>query len=333
MKAASISVLLSKWTFVLVAVLAGIGFIFGCQKVDTGNESLTEFGRLIADRPLPDLTRLADRSSPSYQYKGEDVMGSFYDILKLREVGDKKAVPVLEKILVEHAGSTRIHGFAAAQALFCIGTSDAHRILAKHLLSSRYNAQLSINYAYHCEMAEPKRSRFIKRYHLQNLSKDLALKLKAKKHEDKDGQLIDLTVILHNVSGEPLEFWDKQVYLGQMLYFQTLNGRFARTRQTVVYNPPSPRTRKLLPGATHEYKVSVRVKDVDLMERRMPSLSEDAEIVACTSDIMFDIRKGGRFKVYAMFEQQPLPQTQINQLGLKNPWSGRAVSKPITVRF
>jgi len=320
---------------VLFATILMVSSIVACRKdkpvsksKSSSSEHATDYVELLAARPLPDLAHLAERSSPSYS--GKDTIESFRDILKLRDVGDKEAVPVLEEILVEHSGSTRIHGFAAAQALFCIGTPEAHRILANHLLSSQYNVQLSFNYTYHWEMAEPKRSRFIKRYHLQNLSKDLTLKLKFNMYE-MNGQLIDFTVTLHNVSGKPLEFWERQVYLGQMLYFQRRDGNFARCKQIVVYQPPMPLITKLQSGATHVYNIAVRINDAGQLKNRPKWLSEDTEIVAGTPDVMFELGKAGRFKVYAMFEQQPLPQTQIDHFKINNPWSGRAVSEPVTI--
>ncbi|MHC4478227.1 MAG: hypothetical protein ACYTEL_21525 [Planctomycetota bacterium] len=322
----------------LVMVTAVGGLIAGCRNDEsapeaegTSSQPSTGYRELIARRPDPDLARLAERSSPGY--KGEDTGESFYDILKLRDIGDTKAVAVLERILVDHTDSTRIHGFAAAQALFCIDTPQAHKILAKHLLTSQYNTSLAIDYTFHWEMPEPQRSRFIEQYHLQNLSKDLALELTAKPQQAKGGQRIDFTLVLRNVSDKAYRVPDRQVYLGQMLYFQDQNGLFAGTESTVLYYIDPTKWVQLAPGDSHKYDIAVRIKAVAQLKNRYRSLSKDASLVADTFDMMFDIKKAGRFNVYAMIEQAPFTQAQIGHWGFDNPWSGRAVSKPVTVEI
>ncbi len=352
MKAASISVQLGKWRFVLVAVLAGIGFIFGCKKVDTGNESPTEFDRLIANRPIPDLTRLAERSSPSYS--GEDATESFYDILKLREVADANAIPVLAKTLAKNVNTRRIHGYAAAQALFCIGTPEAHNALAKYMLTNTYEAGLGIRYTSAWgEMDRSKRTPFIERYHLINLSKDLELKLDAARSdanavETENVTQYDFTLTLRNISGEAFSIREVQVYQASMLYFQSETGDFicgARGKveyekfplimrvDMIEFEMPSPQWFELEAGASHRYNIQLHTRYLYKQGHSGSESSEDSILVGATDDFAFALNNPGAFKVYAMFEQQPLPQTQINQLGLNNPWSGRAVSKPITVKF
>jgi len=80
------------------------------QPKDSLPQSLTDFGKLIVSRPVPDLEDLAERSAPDR--RGEDATEAFYDILKLRDIGAAKGVPVLEEIIATHTNSTRIHGYA-----------------------------------------------------------------------------------------------------------------------------------------------------------------------------------------------------------------------------
>lgn len=332
----SVDAPLPQRCYLLATLIGLVALLLSCDKPQdrprrSSSQTLGGFREMIAARPAPDLGRLAERSAPNYT--GGDTIESFYDVLKLRDVGEPDAVPVLEKILSDHAGSTRIHGFAAAQALFCIDTPEAHKILAKYLLTSRYNTLLAINYTSHWEMREPERSRFIKRYHLKNLSKDLTLELSAKTQWDNNGRRIDCTVLLRNISGTPFRIRDRQVYLAKMLHFQSEGGTFARSRETVVYKPPMLTWLELAPGASREYNIPVRIKEVHQLKRRYRWLSEDANLVADTFDVMFDIKKTGRFKVYAMFEDQPLTEAQRGRLDFDKPWSGRAVSEPVTVEI
>ena len=97
------------------------------------------FREILATRAAPDLRTLAERSDPNRM--GPEAAEAFYDILKLREIRDANAVPVLERILADHPSSHRIHRFAAAQALFCIDTPAAHKVLAGQLLAGRYPAR------------------------------------------------------------------------------------------------------------------------------------------------------------------------------------------------
>jgi hypothetical protein len=48
-------------------------------------------------------------------------------------------------------------------------------------------------------------------------------------------------------------------------------------------------------------------------------------------DVVFDIQKPVEFTVRAMIAVQPLPPVRVARLGFDNPWSGRAVSKPVTI--
>ena len=101
--------------------------------------SPTTFREILATRAAPDLRTLAERSDPNRT--GPGAKEAFYDILKLREIRDANAVPVLENILADHSSSHRIHRSAAAQALFCIDTPAAHKVLAGPLLAGRYPAR------------------------------------------------------------------------------------------------------------------------------------------------------------------------------------------------
>jgi hypothetical protein len=317
---------------ILIGLIVSGVFIINCEDNDNNmhpkqsssqpDPTSEEFSTELS---YPDLERLAQQPG------GPDV---FDDILHLRDVGDAKAVPVLKKILADNIDSTIIHGFAAAQALFCIGTPRAHEILSEYLLTDRYNTSLGINYMFHWEMDESKRNAFIDRYHLQNLSDDLSVNLDAETHHDKEGWRIDFTLTVRNISDKPFRLRNRQVYLGTMLYFRSKNGRYVRSFQTVKYKMPMPKWLELGPGAIQEYNVPVHVRRVNKkLKARYSWLSKDTRLVADTFDTAYDITDAGEFEVYAMVEEQPMSKEQLEQLGLDNTWSGRAVSKPVTVKI
>lgn len=321
---------LADSNIVLLAIILCIAMP-GCSQKSGGqaDEADTEFAKLLASRPAPDIERLAERSAPSRT--GKDATEAFYDILKLRNVGGQKAVPVLERIMTENLYSTRIHGYAAAQALFCIGTPEARKVLSKYLFSEQYFAGLGIKYTFHWQMSESKRNSFIEKYHLKNISKDLAVKLYVKTHKDKNELRLDFTATLCNTSNKPFWIRDKQIYLGDMLYFQSESGRFARSFEPVKYKMPMHNWIELSPGASHQYNISVYARRIG--EQKLPywGKSKNATLLLETRDMVYDILKAGKFKVYAMLEERRLTKAQMETLAFDNLWSGRAVSRPIMV--
>ena len=131
------------------------------------------YRQIVAKRPAPKIEGLAERASPDQ--RGGTSTESFWDLLKLRDQPAPAAVPELAKIMAAHEGSTRIHGFAAAQALYAAGTDEASRTLEKHLLAPDYRADMAMMYTSHWQMGEPQRSRFIESYLLRDLTDDLGV--------------------------------------------------------------------------------------------------------------------------------------------------------------
>jgi len=315
---------------VCLAVALALRTQFGGEAEPEGKS----FRELIRERPAPDLERLAERAAPGL--RGQDAMDAFRDILKLRETKAPKAVPVLQQILDAHVGSTRIHGFAAAQALFCIGTPEAHEVLSKYLLSGKYPVDGGINYAYHWEMSEPERSQFIEQYHLRNLSDDLRVTLERKEPQEPTTTEFVFVMTLKNTSNKPFRV-RKARHIGRHLVFRSEGGRYARNVETVTLYlvlPPEA-WRELVPGATCEFEIPVTVSRIEQVKRRWPKkwLSDNAKLVAHTKDVAYDIIKPGKFQVRALFAETPLTAAQVRVLGFDNAWSGRAVSEPVTVEI
>lgn len=295
--------------FVLTSVL--IVLIAGCT-----NDAPDSYADLIASRPAPNLDTLAERSRPGQSHEIE--LEAFPDILKLREVGDASAVPVLEEIIVADAHSGRIHAYAAAQALFCIDTPEAHAIISKFLLTSSYPAQQGIFYTFYWEMREPERSSFIDRYHLKVLSQDLNVELSFISSRTEGAQEIVFTVKASNTSNKAIRISDLQVYQGLVLHFRDDSGSFRQGHQTVEYGMPMPKWLELAPGAIHQFDIIVTVE-----------FGED--MASHTNDVGYDLDKPGRFEVYALVEAGKPTAAQLDYLKFNNLWWGRAVSKPIEV--
>jgi len=308
-------------------------------KRSPGAESVANFtaARKVSDPPTTvtadvqsEPERLVARSAEGVPQ--EEGMAALEEILKLRETRDAKYVPALEKILEANMDSGRTHGFAAAQALFCIGTPEARSVLDRYLLTPRYNTWLGIRYATYQKMAEPQRSDFVRQYYLKNLSQDLAVELAAAPKWDKEGARIEFTLTLRNSSDKALRILEQQVYPGRMLSFQDEAGRIAPPVEIAVGRLSRTKWVELVPSATHQYTIPVRIRRVDPQGKYpYPGLSPDAELFAETGDLIFDIVRKGRSQVYAMVEAQPPPKAQLEKLDFNNLWTGRAVSKPIEV--
>jgi hypothetical protein len=316
---------------ILLTIIICVFIHIGCTSRDrqaTDETSLKEFGKIIEQRPAPDLERLAERSAPGNE--GKDATEAFYDILKLRDVGNAKAIPVLEKILSDHTNSTRIHGYAAAQALFCIGTPEAHRILSKYLLNKNYFAGLSINYIYYWEMDKSKRDSFIEQYHLKNISQDMTIKISAR----SVGQQLIFTVTLTNTSKEPYRILDKRIHLGEMVFFESKNGRYFDGSMYAIpgYGAEWPNWIVLKPGEPHQYNIVMEVS-ANTNKSAISEKDEHVALILRTDDFVYGLDKPGEFKVYAMYENQPISKEYLEKMDFDNPWSGRAVSEPIVVNI
>jgi len=290
---------------VAVAVVAGIIFV--------RRERTPTLEEILAGRPAPDLSTLAERSRPGRA--GEDVFEAYYDILKLRELADPSAVPVLEEILTDRSGSPHIHCYAAAQALYSIGTPECHEILERHLLSPDFSASYGIARVY----GWPKGDAFVRRYCLRHLAKDLDLTLGL---APAPKRTIAFIVTAKNISNAPLDIVDRKLGLGRLLFFRSADGVFAPRIRTAVYRAGPPSYVKLKPGGSHSFRIEVEAKSRGASKRGP---------VLATGHMEWSVEKLGRFQVWAVLEAQPLPKAMWKQWKVANPWSGRAVAGPVEV--
>jgi hypothetical protein len=172
---------------------------------------------------MPDLARLAERSVP--KPGSTDGGAALKDILKLRESGEAAALPVLAQILHESKAADPECGWAAAQALFCIGTPEARSLLSH--LPQPFNPQ-AINRTVDWEMREPGRQQFLEQYLLRSRSTNLALILDCQSFPKRNFIRIQIGCAFRNTSNGPLTIHTLDDYLlGRKVFLLDAAGRVA----------------------------------------------------------------------------------------------------------
>lgn len=289
------------------------------------------FTEIVAEHPMPNLDDLAERSKPNV-HDPNISKPSFYDLLKLRTAGTPEAIPALEQVIKDNLYDTRIHGFAAAQALFCIDTPQAHAILKQYIFDDRYNTRLGIGYAFHWEMAEPQRSAFIEQYHINNRSETLQIDLAAKSETLNNVQTIMILATLKNISDEPCRIYNYPFAFGDHLYFRRQNGHFIQKMQTCTRCFATDEWLELKPGETKQYQTKIEVAIADQSVESFCRYLKNGNLwLKEDHSNAFFIENPGAFQIYAMLENAPLSKERKKQLGFENAWVGRAVSKPVTI--
>jgi len=316
----------------LAGYLAHFAMLAGCAgETEQAKEAPKTFAEILATEVPGDQASLLELVASDTGTKG------FYAILKLREVGDGRAVPVLEKVLARELPTTRIHGFAAAQALFCIGTPEAHRLLERHLNTPEYRAGMGIGYTFWWNMDPAKRDAFIERYHLTNTSKDLLLDLEAQPAEEGGKQKITFALTLRNASGKALRVYQPHVYLGNLLVLREKGGHFVDKTESVKYKLRVRSFEEAHPTldaeASHTYRMVATV-EWETAGRWRGRMREKEGLVLHFKDTVHFIMKPGTFVAYGLFHVAPLTKEQIEHHKVVHPetvWSGRVVSKPLEI--
>jgi hypothetical protein len=334
---------------------AGVACVLGAIALVKGADDPPEtYRQIIARRQAPQLEGLARRASPDQQ--GEMATESFWDLLKLRDqpVAAAEGAAELVKILAAHEDSTRIHRFAAAQALFAIGDHDATRALEKHLLSPLYPAHLAVTYSSHWEMAEPQRSQFIEKYLLRDLADDLGVSVHARwsdgeaakgaaRAADKDnGKKLLVKVTLVNASQRVLAVLVEHQYQTMALHLRGPSGMFVPQSHLVVYGPDPGRFVRLRPGESTSFDVALEMKAYDATLAKTHKFMRNAGAIKAflkSPDTGFALSEFGRYELSAMIVRMPLVDEQKKSIRERQGidpsevWTGRAVSKPVEVEF
>jgi hypothetical protein len=326
---------LAAWgSLVVVAGVAGAATTLLAAAADGPPASPTDrpktYTGILATRPAPDIATLVKRASPAVA--GEEASESFWDLLKLRNVPDPKTVPALEDVLRENLDTTRIHEFAAAEALFCTGTPAALAVLDKVIAGPDYRADLGIMYAFHWEMPPSARDTFLRRYHLKNLAKDVSLTVEPSLMKGADPSI---TVTLTNLTNHPIRL-PAPVFDPGHLFFENADGRIFWSHEAGIREMLSRGWTTLPPDGKQSLIFTLHARRLRPNEQRDPMLPADQTLCLEVAGLQFQIGKPGKFKVYALLTAQPLPQERLRELHLpdgETVWSGRAVSEPTAVEI
>jgi hypothetical protein len=308
---------------------ASAGLVFATAAEPPPDKPKTYTG-ILATRPAPDVQTLAKRSSPKAD--GAEADASFWDLLKLRNVPDAKAVPALEQVLRENLPTTRIHGYAAAEALFRTGTPEALAALDKAIAGPDYRVDLAIMYAFHWEMPPPARDEFLRRYHLKNLAKDVSLTVEPGLMKGADPAI---TVTLTNLTQHPIRLPSPFFDPGD-LFFENADGRIFWSRESGMREMLKSGSTTLPPEGKQSLTFTLHARRLAPNERPDPTLPADQTLCLEAGGLQFLIGKPGKFKVYALLTAPPVPQERLKELHLpegETIWSGRAVSEPAAVEI
>ena len=339
---------------VILAMRTIAALVCVCAVLTAADDPPKTFQQILAKRNPPQIEGLAQRASPDQT--GETATESFWDLLKLRDEPVPAAVPELAKILTAHENSTRIHRFAAAQALFTAGGDEARRVLEKRLLAPDYPADMAVTYSSHWEFPEPARSRFIETYLLRNLDEDLKVSVEARWSPDSDkgstnqdpadaaakkaARNLRVTVEFANQSPRVLALFVDQQYQTMALHFRGPSGMFAPRAQLVVYGPSPARPMRLRPGEFTSFDVSLELKTDAATLANTQKFMRNAEKIKAflkSPDTGFALSEFGRYQLSAMIVQTPLSDEQKLSLRKREGidtdavWTGRAVSKPVEI--
>jgi len=247
-----------------------------------------------------------------------------------------EAVPFLEKVLERYRGTDNVFGFAAAQALFSIGSDRAHAILRRVLLSGDYNTQFGLAYSTGWpiwKMEAQKRSAFIEQYHLVNVSNELALALRSERQGSwlRSGPLT-FQVVLTNTTPKPVRLFKEQ---GGFLVLRDPKGDYVVGGPQFV-NKSVAKEKRLIaeedfpqidPGKPIVYRIECwpRVGDP------RPWVKDDKALVLDCGDFgITTLTSPGKYTAYALISVDRARAVALAEnLGLPKPWLGTVVSKPV----
>ncbi|KKM87664.1 hypothetical protein LCGC14_1266580, partial [marine sediment metagenome] len=247
------------------------------------------------------------------------------DASDLRLLADRGvAIGVLAKIVAADAGRGSIFGHSALQALYCVGGKRTKDVLDTYLLKDfRYSANRAYVYAFGWEMSEPQRSGFIRDHLLKARPGKLSVQLEAS--PAADGQSVTFTMRLKNTSADVLQVMEPQMYLGRHVYLRTDQGPYLKSVETIAYDPLMPRWLTLKPKESRDFSFTARLAEATGRDGRKRT-------VLRSRDYQWFLSQPGPLTGVAMFEQPPLTDAHRKVAKVESPWTGRAVSRPVSFR-
>ena len=255
-------------------------------------------------------------------------------LLRLRDLGDAQAVPALTNLLAKYLGTGNVTAYAAAQALFCIGTEQAHAALQKHLLSPDYSLDDSIRMAFHYRMRPDARDAFIRQYHLRSTLKDLQITLEVEPVPVEGRQRFRFTMTLRNASDHPLVVVAPATYTAAALLIEDSEGNFHAGFTSIRYKFAT-RYDELQPAGT--LKATFDTEPTRIPEKTLRGawpfapIARDS-IFLVSSDYALHLGAPGRFKVRALFHSEGRLARAMKENGtIPNLWYGTVVSEPVEI--
>jgi hypothetical protein len=313
------------------------------------------YRQILATRPAPRLEDLAARAAPDVS--GDAAVESFWDLLKLRDApqlaADPAAVTALVKVVEAHAGSSRIHRFAAGQALLAADTPDALRALARDASRAEFPANLAVMYASHWEMSEPARSTLLERYVLKSAGDGgLGVAVAAAWQPRPGARTLAVTLTLTNRTGKPLALLLDADAAARGLFFRSPAGTIVAAAARPPGEPMPPRWIRLAAGASERVAVELTPTRDPAALARFAGTAPPPAIVLSEGGggggggATYGLGGVGRYRLYAMIVQPPMTAEQVatlrqwaNGAAAKDAgdpselWAGRAVSDPADVEI
>ncbi len=214
----------------------------------------------------------------------------------------------------------------AAQALFALGSEEAHTVLRRELRSPSYDFEQGIRHAFGVPISM--RNEFIGRYHLTGRSKDVAITLSAEKHWDSLTHMV-FVIRVENRSGHNLRLYDPHWYYGLQLILVLQDGTVMKSERSSIIDPDLPlpddtQYPQFASGEALQMRIPARIRRFpdasDIMVRKWPWL--DCE------DCRHRLTDQGLFHVYAAYEWRGRLRAPFD-----NVWIGRVVSDPIDIEL
>jgi hypothetical protein len=180
----------------------------------------------VPTRVQIDLATLAARAHPTGP--GKDPTASFRDLRDLRDAPRPAAVSALARVVQDHAGTSRIHRYAAGQALSVIGTPEAREALEAEGARADFDGRLAFDYAFHWRMAPSVRDAYLADHVLQGAGEAPTLTLRALPPREGE-KTLRFEITFENRLDRCIELGSLPPGEGKWLVFRAVEGHVART--------------------------------------------------------------------------------------------------------
>ena len=243
-------------------------------------------------------------------------------ILHMENIEAEAAIPSLQETL---ATSDNIREYAAAQALFCMGTKEAHQILREYVLASDYDILASMGYAFHWDMEESKRDIFLRQYHLRSSSEDISLSLAVAPVPGRTNT-VAFHITLTNTAERPLRLAYPLKHFGACVLLLSPTGHFMRQFTTGACEQNLRPPEQLSPGQSFTFSFKGEVK---FQRTSVPREELANALVLDCGNLAHRLEGTGKYQAYAVYcFQKPRNNSLFDKA-----WEGRAVSEPVQVHL